>query len=207
MVVIGKTAQTGCHMKISVDGKINTFLLFNFYRHLKLNCPIRFGLKCENYDGIVSNLDLSSNNLNGSMCTEIGGLKGLTHIKFDGNQLSGQFPKEIANAQNLTHINLSNNKIFGSIPSQIKHVRLLEELILSSNQFTNTLPSDFRSLVHMKTLNLSNNSLTGDDISTILNELVNLRSLNISRNLFEGKIEVLDNIANLGKYAFDDCVQ
>ena len=135
------------------------------------------------------------------MASEIGGLKGLTHIKLDRNQLSGQFPKEIANAQNLTHINLSNNKLYGSIPSQIKHVRLLEELILTSNQFTNTLPSDFRGLMHMKTLNLSNNSLTGDNISTILNELTNLRSLNISRNLFEGKIEMLDNIANLGKYA------
>ena len=51
-----------------------------------------YGISCDNYDGIVSKLILPSNNLDGTLPTEIRELKGLEYVELRSNKLNGVFP-------------------------------------------------------------------------------------------------------------------
>ena len=157
-----------------------------------------YGVSCHNFDGVVSKLNLSSNNLYGSLPTEIGELKGLEYIELSYNELNGIFPLEIVKLQNLRAINLSNNIFQGTIPPRIKHIKLLNEFMLSSNQFTGTLPSEIGKLTEIEILELSNNSFTGAIVDAI-HDLTKLKNLNVSSNLFRGEVMKLKNIVTLGK--------
>ena len=66
----------------------------------------------------TDSLDLSNNELTGSIPPEIGNLTNLTYLNLGGNQLTG-IPPEIGNLTNLTILSFSHNQLTGSIPSEI----------------------------------------------------------------------------------------
>lgn len=155
-----------------------------------------YGIECKIFDGVVSGLNLTANNLEGTLPTEIGELKGLDYIDLGSNRLKGFFPVEIAKLQNVRRINLSKNNFQGNIPSEIRHVKVLNELFLSSNQFTGTIPSEVGNLNKIKIMDLSHNSFTGD-VDDVIYSLTALTNLNVSNNLFRGKVRKLKNTKHL----------
>ena len=64
-------------------------------------------------------LDLSDNQLTGSIPPEIGNLTNLTYLSLSSNQLTGEIPPEIGNLTNLTSLQLSYNQLTGEIPESI----------------------------------------------------------------------------------------
>ena len=64
-------------------------------------------------------VNLSSNELTGSIPSEIGILTNLTSLNLSGNELTGSIPPEIGNLTNLTYLNLSYNQFTGVIPESI----------------------------------------------------------------------------------------
>lgn len=62
-----------------------------------------------NGEGCLSSLDLGTNNLQGTLPSEIGNLLDLTLLNLSFNQLSGNIPNEIGNLSNLLLLILSNN--------------------------------------------------------------------------------------------------
>jgi len=158
-----------------------------------------YGISC--LDGIVTKIDLSANNLNGILPSEISELKGLEYISLESNKLFGPFPSEMGKLQKLKELNLSNNKLDGTMTSTIKHLKLLKHLILSSNQFTASVPSEIGHLDMLETLDLSQNALSGD-VADVIYNLTALRILNLSNNLFRGNTMKLANINNMGKIVY-----
>ena len=64
-------------------------------------------------------LDLSYNQLTGSILSEIGNLTNLEILYLSDNQLTGSIPSEIGNLDSLTYLYLSDNQLTGEIPESI----------------------------------------------------------------------------------------
>ncbi len=144
-----------------------------------------FGVRVSN--GRVTNLDLPSNNLVGSIPTSIGNITQLTYLDMQQSKLLGNIPTTIGNLTNLTTLGLADNQLTGNIPTSIGNLTNLTSLFLHINQFSGTIPNTLGNLVNLQTLWLSQNNLSGSIPAEIWN-LHNLKILNIKSNQLNGTI-------------------
>ncbi|KAJ6835176.1 putative leucine-rich repeat receptor-like protein kinase [Iris pallida] len=96
------------------------------------------------YNGILSqvtSLDLSGNNLYGTIPRELGSLRGLMSLNLSRNHLNGEIPKEVGSMQSLESLDLSRNDLSGAIPSTMTYLTFLSYLDLSSNNLSGRIPS------------------------------------------------------------------
>ncbi|RYQ86768.1 hypothetical protein Ahy_B10g106402 [Arachis hypogaea] len=77
------------------------------------------------------------------------------------NNLVGSIPKGITLLNGLHSLNLSNNHLIGKIPNMIGNMRSLESFDVSSNQLSGTIPSSMSALTSLSHLNLSHNDFSG----------------------------------------------
>ncbi|KAH6790460.1 hypothetical protein C2S51_005466 [Perilla frutescens var. frutescens] len=100
----------------------------------------RFGL----YSSIlhwVMTLDLSDNNLTGTIPVQIALLSKLQTLNLSRNSLTGSIPQNIGNMNLLESLDLSKNKLSGQIPQSISELTFLSNLNLSYNNLTGRIPS------------------------------------------------------------------
>ncbi|XP_047162988.1 receptor-like protein EIX2 [Vigna umbellata] len=91
--------------------------------------------------GLVTNIDLSDNNLSGGIPKEITELDGLIYLNLSKNQLSGQIPLSIGNMRMLESIDISKNQLSGEIPPTISNLNFLSYLDLSHNHLEGKIPT------------------------------------------------------------------
>ncbi|XP_074318009.1 receptor-like protein EIX2 [Silene latifolia] len=94
-----------------------------------------------NHLELVKSLDLSGNNLRGSIPGEISCLTGLISLNFSGNNLSGSITSKIGRLKSLESLDLSNNHLSGAIPSTISDLNFLGTLSLVNNNFSGRIPT------------------------------------------------------------------
>jgi hypothetical protein len=85
-----------------------------------------------NTNGRVSGIQLGSNNLTGSIPTEIAQLQKLDDLRLFGNSLTGCIPPCLGQITNLTTLILNQNNLSGPIPVSLSKCVLLEELDVRS---------------------------------------------------------------------------
>ncbi|KAG8371580.1 hypothetical protein BUALT_Bualt13G0102800 [Buddleja alternifolia] len=85
----------------------------------------------------------------------------VTNIDLSRNNLSGDIPKELTSLVELRSLNLSGNHLTGSIPDGIGEMKQLESLDLSRNFLRGEIPAGMAVLSSLNYLNLSYNYLTG----------------------------------------------
>jgi hypothetical protein len=85
----------------------------------------------------------------------------VTSIDLSSNDLIGEIPKELTNLYGLRYLNLSNNQLHGKIHEKINAMNLLESLDLSMNNFTGVIPQSMANLTFLSYLNLSYNNFSG----------------------------------------------
>ncbi|XP_010277051.1 PREDICTED: phytosulfokine receptor 1-like [Nelumbo nucifera] len=85
----------------------------------------------------------------------------MTGINLASNQLMGSIPSEIGNLKMLHSLNLSNNLITGPLPVSIGNMENLESLDLSRNHLTGTIPPEMVQLNSLAIFNVSFNNLSG----------------------------------------------
>ncbi|MEQ8811194.1 MAG: FG-GAP-like repeat-containing protein, partial [Imperialibacter sp.] len=130
----------------------------------------------------LTNLNLGGNFINGSLPTEIGNLTALVDLQLWNNQLSGQLPTSIGNLTNLTYLDLAPNQFSGAIPTEIGNLVNLTTLRINNNQFSGGVPASLVNLTSLTALYLQGNSLTNlPDLSGI----VSLATLDVSNNKFQ----------------------
>ena len=158
-----------------------------------------------NWDGIVlggtpkrvTELQLGSRGLSGSIPSTLGSLSNLTKLYLFSNQLSGAIPTQLGSLSNLTHLFLNSNRLTGSIPKEIGEISTLTILSLGSNQLTESIPAELGRLSNLTSLVLNNNSLTGD-LPTELGSLSSLQILWLQENQLSGTIPTeLGALSNL----------
>ena len=83
-----------------------------------------------NLDEVVTKIELSENDLQGEIPSEIGYLIGLKRLDLHGNRLFGRIPPEIAWLSNLEWLVLSGNRLSGNIPPDLCSLAKLQGLFL-----------------------------------------------------------------------------
>ena len=95
------------------------------------------------YKGIlkyVRMIDLSSNNLSGSIPTELSQLAGLRFLNLSQNHLMGRILEKIGRMTSLLSLDLSMNHLSGEIPQSLADLTFLNHLNLSYNQLWGRIP-------------------------------------------------------------------
>lgn len=82
----------------------------------------------------IQRLDLSNNNLGGSLQAEVRQLKNLKVLNLSNNHFAG-VPAEIGQLKNLEELNLSNNQITG-LPYELGNLSKLKVLDLRGNDYS-----------------------------------------------------------------------
>ena len=76
-------------------------------------------------------------------------MSGLIDLDLSSNQLSGSIPPELGNLTNLQYLYLSSNQLTGSIPPELGNLTALEVLRLNDNQLSGEVPASFVNLVNL----------------------------------------------------------
>ncbi|XP_056176578.1 receptor-like protein EIX2 [Syzygium oleosum] len=120
----------------------------------------------------LTDLDLSRNDLNGTIPLSIGNMTSLTTLVISNNYLSGEIPRFWSNLSLLFILDMSNNSLSGPIPSENKFLGNIPAWIaesipsllilrLRSNSFTGEIPPQICQLSNLHLVDLSHNRLSG----------------------------------------------
>lgn len=90
---------------------------------------------------------------------------GLETLDISHNQLTGTMPAEIRQLTSLRELDASDNKLTG-VPAEIGQLTNLEVLDLSNNQLTG-LPHELGNLSKLTVLDLSGNDVSPQDLDVI----------------------------------------
>jgi len=147
--------------------------------------------------GNLVELYLYYNNLTGSIPSSLGGLSSLTTLMLYSNQLSGAIPPELGNLTALTYLSLYLNNLSGSIPTQLGNLSNLLFLHLQNNQLSGSIPTSLGNLTHLLELELRGNYLEGT-IPAELGNITSLMFLGLDANSLTGNIPPqLGSLSNL----------
>eukprot|EP00002_Diphylleia_rotans_P004245 TRINITY_DN1305_c0_g3_i2.p1 TRINITY_DN1305_c0_g3~~TRINITY_DN1305_c0_g3_i2.p1 ORF type:complete len:1807 (-),score=275.30 TRINITY_DN1305_c0_g3_i2:62-5482(-) len=136
----------------------------------------------------LSKMQLQGNMLTGPIPNF--NMRELSILELQDNQLSGTLPN--FKLRTLTILDVHKNLLAGTIPNLVTPE--LVYLDLSNNQITGSMPS-WNALAKLAALDLSHNRLIGT-ISNI-QDLINLRMLNVTQNQISGSIPSFDKLASL----------
>ncbi|MCO5582499.1 hypothetical protein L7F22_036396 [Adiantum nelumboides] len=138
----------------------------------------------------IRTLDLSSNHLSGSIPTELANACAtLKHLQLSANNISGTIPSSLRACASLQTLSLDKNQLSGSFPGDVvSHLTGLEALALGFNHFTGPFPSQVTSCSNLKVLDLSSNKLTGIIPPHICSPSSTLETLLLANNQFGGGV-------------------
>ncbi|XVF46275.1 hypothetical protein PTKIN_Ptkin03bG0014800 [Pterospermum kingtungense] len=144
-------------------------------------------------------LQLFENNLNGTIPPEIGKMTSLSSLGLDTNQLSGELPETISNLTNLQGFSLHTNDFSGTIPHDFGGFAL-EHFSVNENKFTGPLPDCLRNCTKLKRVRFDGNQFTGN-ITNAFGVHPDLYYIAFSDNQFTGEISPVwgecQNLTNL----------
>jgi len=101
----------------------------------------------------------ASNQISGTLPTQIGRLSITTRMANHHNQLSGTLPTQIVNMSELTHFELQNNKMSGSIPDAYGGTPRLRYWDTFDNKLTGDLPASVWNLKGLEEFYIQNEHL------------------------------------------------
>ncbi|CAI9276208.1 unnamed protein product [Lactuca saligna] len=112
-------------------------------------CTYWFGVVC-NADGSIQRLNLTSSGLK----VELGNLKSLTDLQLSVNQLNGSIPSSLGHLTSLNFLYLFQNQLFGPIHVELGNLKSLTHLAVSENQLNGSIPSSLGDLTSLNVLYL-----------------------------------------------------
>ncbi|XP_056176575.1 LRR receptor-like serine/threonine-protein kinase GSO2 [Syzygium oleosum] len=147
----------------------------------------------------LTDLDISRNDLNGTIPLYIGNMATLTTLVISNNGkrtpegrltvvAKGRFVQYDQSILYLVNnLDLSDNRLLGENPEALMSLVRLWTLNLSMNHLTGRIPIDIGNLERLETLDLSSNNLLGP-LPPSMTTLTKLNHLNLSYNNLSGKI-------------------
>ncbi|XP_027352901.1 receptor like protein 21-like [Abrus precatorius] len=140
-----------------------------------------------NISSILPNLqflNLSGNQIQGSIPDEFGQMNILNTLDLSDNNLSGKIPPNISGDRSLLRfLKLSNNKLDGPV---FENLKFLEQLYLDGNSLSGSIPSGFFDMT-LEYVDISNNHLVGK-LPSVVRNWAYLETLSLSNNRLEGSI-------------------
>jgi len=114
-----------------------------------------------NANGCVTEINLSNNNLTGTIPPEIGQLAALTRLNMHSNNLSSSIPSTIGNLSELLQIWLFKNQLSGMLPPEIGNLSNLTHFGAGVNQLAGTIPGSYGNLSNLGFFTIPQNQLSG----------------------------------------------
>ncbi|XP_068499753.1 probable leucine-rich repeat receptor-like serine/threonine-protein kinase At3g14840 [Phaseolus vulgaris] len=147
----------------------------------------------------LQEIDLSRNYLNGTIPAQWGFMK-LVNISILGNRVAGPIPKELGNIITLKSLVLEFNQLSGELPPELGNLHQLERLHLTSNYFIGNLPTTFARLTTLKQIRLGDNQFSGT-LPDFIQRWTSLERLVMQGSGFSGPIpygiSFLNNLTDL----------
>ncbi|XP_074263370.1 uncharacterized protein LOC141586137 [Silene latifolia] len=148
-------------------------------------------------------LNLSYNELNGTL--DKGQFKGsATFIGLDlsHNNLEGSLPLEISKQTSLVTLRMSRNKFSGLLPDGLSESTELQSLYMDGNSFHGEIPLSYSSLASLQEIDFSRNNLSGP-IPVFLSTIPSIYFLDLSHNFFQGSVPTNSVFANASAIFLD----
>ena len=136
---------------------------WNYSRNWLTDAPLRewYGVGINSYNGRVRSIELTNNNLTGSLPPELGRLTQMFFLSLYSNEITGPIPPELGNLSDLWNIVLSFNNLTGPIPPEFGGLANLKTLELAGNDLTGPIPPTLGRLTKLTYLDVAYNDLTG----------------------------------------------
>ena len=148
-------------------------------------------------NGRVTELQLWSNDLRGTIPPALGDLTEMRELVLLGNGLTGRIPVELAALIHLRRLDLWANRLTGGIPAELGNLPDLDILSLAVNALTGEIPATLATATNLRIVFLSWNDLTGS-VPEELGNLMRLHLLSLGSNSLSGPIpEALGNLESL----------
>lgn len=144
------------------------------------------GVLCNKNTRKVAGFSFISNNVKGTLPSELSHLTTMSYVESIGNPLTGTIPSQLQNLSDLRTFVMAFNILTGTVPSWIDMWKNLEFLYLSNNLFTGTLPSEIGDLTSLSVLALDDNDLKGS--MDVVWQLHSLEYLYMEDNAMTGTI-------------------
>ena len=147
---------------------------WNVSRNWLTDAPLRewYGVGI-NSNGRVRSIELTNNNLTGSLPPELSRLTEMFFLSLYSNEITGPIPPELGNLSDLGYFVLSSNNLTGPIPPEFGGLANLQTLELAGNDLTGPIPPTLGRLTKLTYLDVAYNDLTG----TVPPELAGMTSL------------------------------
>jgi len=149
-----------------------------------------YGITCDNENNRIKRIDLSENNITGTLPNEIASLSNLVTLNMSYDDISGTIPEEFFDLLGeLKKLDMQENQISGTIPASKSRLRFLD---LGNNSLTGSFPF----FPNAEILNFDKNNLTSidDRYSTSAPSLKKFRGYH---NMFSGPLPTIWNLPNL----------
>ncbi|KAI4299953.1 hypothetical protein L6164_033373 [Bauhinia variegata] len=118
--------------------------VFPFDYSVELRVTFTTKWRSYTYEGSIirymSGIDLSHNNLNGNIPSELGNLMHIRALNLSHNHLSGQIPMTFSNLKQVESLDLSFNNLSGKIPPQLIELTSLKVFSLAYNNLSGSTP-------------------------------------------------------------------
>ena len=188
--------QVECQALVALYNDTGGSSWINHSNWLITNTPSTwYGVTVES--GYVLEINLSNNNLSGSIPVELGNLGNLVYLYLSHNQLVGQIPLELRTIGNQVrdvgtnyyrvNVDLSYNQLNGRVLPELFTINLLGGLSLDHNRLSGSIPSTLPTYSYLEWLFLDDNQLSGP-IPPELGNLATLWGIDLSHNHLSGSI-------------------
>lgn len=135
----------------------------------------------------LEELDVSGNQLNGSIPEEFGKLQSLSVLHMSYNQFTGEIPASIGRLPSLTDLRLFNNLLTGVLPLDLGKHSPLSNVEVNDNMLSGKLPDGLCDGGGFTSIVVFNNNLT-ERIPATLGECSTLDNFQIYNNQFSGEV-------------------
>ncbi|PKA63671.1 putative LRR receptor-like serine/threonine-protein kinase [Apostasia shenzhenica] len=159
------------------------------------------GVKCSSsrrrHAGRVTELDLDSYNITGSITPTLANLTFLRRLNLPNNRFHGQIPPEIGKLRRLRYLNLSSNSLVSEIPTSLSQCSQLQVIALGSNKLHGAIPPNLSNCQNLRIITVKDNHLV-EEIPPEFGNLPKLAYLDLASNNLTGTIpSSLGNLSSL----------
>ncbi|KAM7469524.1 hypothetical protein LguiA_007707 [Lonicera macranthoides] len=155
------------------------------------------GVECGHRHHRVIGLNLTDQNMFGTISPHIGNLSFLRFIILRKNHFHGEIPQQIGYLYRLRFLSLTNNTLGGPLPVNLSRCFNFREIYLGGNHLVGMIPVELGSLKKLSRLELRSNNLTGL-IPTSFGNLSSLTLISLTENNIMGTIpSELGQLTNL----------
>ncbi|ERN17830.1 hypothetical protein AMTR_s00047p00184850 [Amborella trichopoda] len=144
-------------------------------------------------------LEISSNELNGSLPSSIGNLSKLVYLNLYGNHLTSSLPPKLWNLETIQLLDAGSNNFQGNESENSRNCMNMSHLkfLNQANRFSSSIPKNIGQVMpNLQWLNVPNSGITGS-IPNFIGDFVNLSVVDLVGNKLMGPIPTMGNLMDL----------